>query len=394
MPEAVLLSAARTPIGRFQGGLAKLSAPQLGGAAGAAAVSRAGVDPSIVDLCIMGNVLGAGLGQNPGRQAGMKGGLPPSVGGLTINKVCGSGLQAVMLATQMIKCGDADVVVAGGMESMSNAPYLLPEARTGARLGHSRMIDSLVHDGLWCPFCDWHMGLAAEHIATAHGVSRADMDVYAAESQRRAAAAQAGGFFDREIVSVDVPGEKRGEVLKIFKDEGIRADSTAEKLGRLKPAFDPKGAVTAGNSSTINDGAAAVVVCSAEKAKALGRKPLARIVAYGSAGVEPKEIFYAPVPATEKVLAKAGWKLSDVDLFEYNEAFAAQVLADAKGLGLDNSRVNVRGGAIALGHPIGASGARVLVTLLHAMEDLGKRRGLASLCLGGGEAVAMAVERV
>ncbi len=310
-----------------------------------------------------------------------------------MNKVCGSGLQAVMLAAQMIRCGDAELLVAGGMESMSNAPYLLPDARAGVRLGHARMVDSLVHDGLWCPFCDWHMGMAAEHIAKAHGISREEMDRYAAESHRRAAVAQASGAFDREIVPVEVPGEKKGEVLRIVRDEGIRTDSSVEKLGRLKPAFTPEGTVTPGNSSTINDGAAALVVASAARAKALGKKPLARIVAYGSAGVEPREIFYAPVPATEKVLAKAGLKPSDIDLFEYNEAFAAQVLADVKGLGLDPAKVNVRGGAIALGHPIGASGARVLATLLHAMEDLGRRRGLAGLCLGGGEAVVMIVER-
>lgn len=393
MTDAFILSAARTPIGRFQGAFAALKAPELGAAAVRAAVARAKVDPAKVELCIMGNVLPAGLGQNPARQAGMKAGLPPTTGGLTVNKVCGSGLQAVMLAAQMVRCGDAEVVVAGGMESMTNAPYLLPDARAGSRLGHSRLVDSLVHDGLWCPFCDWHMGMAAEHIAKVHGVTRAEMDAYAAESHRRAAAAQTAGAFDREIVPVEVPGEKRGETLKILKDEGVRADSTAEKLGKLKPAFDKEGQVTAGNASTINDGAAAVVVVSEAAAKALGGKPLARIVAHGFAGVEPKEIFYAPVPATQKVLAKAGLKLSDIDLFEYNEAFAAQVLADAKGLGLDPAKVNVRGGAIALGHPIGASGCRVLVTLLHAMEDLGKRRGLAGLCLGGGEAVAMVVER-
>ncbi len=389
MPEAVILSAARTPIGRFQGGLASKPAPQLGAVAVRAAVSRAGVEPALVELCIMGNVLPAGLGQNPARQAGMGAGLPATTGGLTVNKVCGSGLQAVMLAAQAIRCGDAGLMAAGGMESMTNAPYLLPDARAGSRLGHSRMLDSLVHDGLWCPFCDWHMGMAAEHIAKAHGVTRAQMDAYAAESHRRAAAAD----FSREIVPVEVPGEKRGEKALFSKDEGIRADSTAEKLAKLKPAFDQSGAVTAGNASTINDGAAAVVVASAEKAKALGKKPLARIIAYGSAGVEPKEIFYAPVHATQVVLKKAGLQLSDIDLFEYNEAFAAQVLADGKGLGLDMAKVNVRGGAIALGHPLGASGARVLVTLLHAMEDLGKRRGLAGLCLGGGEAVAMVVER-
>ena len=385
MAEAFILSAARTPIGRFQGALASKTAPQLGAVAVRSAVSRAGVDPKDVQLCILGNVLAAGLGQNPARQAGMGGGLPAATGGLTVNKVCGSGLQAVMLAAQAIRAGDGELFVAGGMESMSNAPYLMPDARSGARLGHAKLVDSLVHDGLWCPFCDWHMGMAAEHIASAHGVTRGDMDAYAAESHRRAAAAD----FSREIVSVEVPGEKRGETLKISKDEGIRADSTTEKLGKLKPAFKPDGSVTAGNASTINDGAAALVVGSSS----LGKKPIARIVAYGSAGVEPKEIFFAPVPATQAVLQKAGLKLTDIDLFEFNEAFAAQVLADGKGLGLDLSKVNVRGGAIALGHPIGASGARVLVTLLHAMEDLGKKRGLAGLCLGGGEAVAMVVER-
>lgn len=376
MPEAWIVSAARTPIGRFRGAFAAKTAVDLGGTAVREAVARSRRSPEGFDLCIMGNVLGAGLGQNPARQAWVKAGLPHTVGGLTVNKVCGSGLQAVMLAAQAVRAGEGALFAAGGMESMTNAPYLVPSAREGARLGHAKLVDSLVHDGLWCPFCDWHMGLAAEHIAGSRGVSREAMDRCAAESHRKAAAAR--GAFAREIAAVD----------GVDRDEGIREDTTFEKLSALKPVFDPKGgSVTAGNASSINDGAAAVVVAAEPKGA------MARIVAYGSAAVAPKEIFWAPVPATERVLKLSGLKLSDIDLFEYNEAFAAQALADAAGIGVDPAKVNVRGGAIALGHPIGASGARVLVTLLHAMEDLGKRRGLACLCLGGGEAVAMIVER-
>jgi acetyl-CoA C-acetyltransferase len=392
MADAFLLSAARTPIGKFLGALADVPAPQLGAAAAAEALRRARVPAERVDEVIMGNVIQAGVGQNPARQAALKAGLPDTIAAFTVNKVCGSGLKAVMLAAQAIRAGDAEVVVAGGMESMSRAPYLLPGARTGWKFGDQKAVDAMVHDGLWCAFECWHMGEAAEHIAAKCGVSRAEQDRFAAQSQRRAAAAQEKGAFAAEIVPVTVGSGPRARI--VARDEGVRADTTAESLAKLKPAFREGGTVTAGNASTLSDGGAAVVVASARAAERLGTKPLARVVAYATSGVAPKDIFIAPVLAVRQVLDRAGLRPGDIDLFELNEAFAAQMLACGKELGLDEGRVNVNGGAIALGHPIGASGARVLVTLLDALEQRGLRRGLASLCLGGGNAVAMVVERV
>jgi acetyl-CoA C-acetyltransferase len=354
------------------------------------AACRAGVPADRVDEVIMGNVLQAGVGQNPARQAALKAGLPESIAAFTVNKVCGSGLKAVMLAAQAVKAGDAEVVLAGGMESMSQAPYLLFGARTGWKYGDQKVVDAMIHDGLWCAFEGWHMGEAAEHIAARCAVSRADQDRFAAQSQQRAAAAWERGAFGAEIVPVTVG---RGARAKTFsRDEGLRPDTTAEGLAKLKVAFRENGCVTAGNSSTLSDGAAALVVAGARALGRLGHKPLARIVAYATSGVAPRDIFIAPVAAVRQVLERAKLTLMDIDLFELNEAFAAQMLACGKELNLDESRVNVNGGAIALGHPIGASGARVLVTLLYAMEARGARRGLAALCLGGGNTVAMVVE--
>jgi acetyl-CoA C-acetyltransferase len=389
--DVFLLSAVRTPIGKFLGGLAEVPAPKLGAVAVAEAIKRAGVAPERVDEVVMGNVVQAGVGQAPARQAALFAGLPDTIAAYAVNKVCGSGLKAVMLAAQSIKAGDCDVVVAGGMESMSLAPHLLPNSRTGYKYGHQRVIDALVHDGLWCAFENWPMGEAAEHIAAKCDVSRADQDRFAAQSHRRAAAAWANGAFAKEVVPVTVPGRKP---VVIEKDEGIRPDSTPETLAKLKPSFHPNGTVTAGNASQLSDGAAAVVVASAAAAEKIGTKPLARIVAYATSGVHPKDIFIAPVPAVRAVLGKAKLTLKDIDLVELNEAFAAQMLACGKELGLDEAMVNVNGGAVALGHPIGASGARVLATLVHALHARGLKRGLASLCLGGGNAVAMVIERV
>jgi acetyl-CoA C-acetyltransferase len=392
MADAFLLSAVRTPIGKFLGGLAELSAPQLGAIAIAEALKRAKASPGLVDEVIVGNVLQAGLGQNPARQAALKAGLPETIAAVTINKVCGSGLKAVMLAAQAIRAGDAELTVAAGQESMSRAPHLLFGTRTGWKYGDQKAVDSMIHDGLWCAFEDWHMGEAAEHIAAKHGISRADQDRFSAQSHQRAAAAWESGAFNREICPVTVGAGAKAKIVS--RDESMRPETTAEGLAKLKPAFRADGTVTAGNASTLSDGAAAVVVGSARAAEKLGVKPLARIVAYAASGVAPKDIFIAPVLAVRSVLEKAKLTLADIDLFELNEAFAAQMLADAKELKLDEARVNVNGGAIALGHPIGASGTRVLVTLLSAMEQRGAKRGLASLCLGGGNAVAMIAERV
>jgi len=391
MTEAFILSAARTPIGKYLGGLAEVPAVQLGAAAVAEALRRAGAPKERVDEVIMGNVLQAGVGQNPARQAALKAGLPDTIAAYTVNKVCGSGLKAVMCAAQAIRAGDADLIVAGGMESMSRAPYLLFGARTGWKYGDQKAVDAMIHDGLWCAFEDWHMGEAAEHIAGTCAVTRADQDRFSAQSHQRAAAAWERGAFNAEVVPVTVGSGPKAKTVS--RDEGIRPDTTAEGLAKLKSAFREGGTVTAGNASMISDGAAAVVVGSGRAAERLGTKPLARIVAYATSGVAPKEIFIAPVAAVRQVLEKTGMALKEIDLFELNEAFAAQMLACGKGLGLDESKVNVNGGAIALGHPIGASGARVLVTLLHALEQRGLKRGLASLCLGGGNAVAMVVER-
>jgi acetyl-CoA C-acetyltransferase len=391
MPDAFLLAAARTPIGKFLGGLADVSAPELGTIALKAALERAKVPPGKVDEVIFGNVLQAGLGQNTARQSALKAGLPETIAAYTVNKVCGSGLKAVMLAAQAIRVGDAELVAAGGMESMSRAPHLLFGARTGWKYGDQKVVDSIVHDGLWCPFENWAMGEAAEHIANKCGITRQEMDAFAVESHQRAAAAWQAKAFDEEVVPVTVGRGDRAETVS--RDEGIRADSACEGLGKLKPAFKADGCVTAGNASQLSDGAAAVIVGTPRAAEQLGVKPMARIVAYATSGVHPKDIFIAPVAAVRQVLEKAKLGLKDIDLFELNEAFAAQMLACNKDLGIDPVRINVHGGAIALGHPIGASGARVLTTLVYAMKKHGCRRGLASLCLGGGNAVAMIVER-
>ncbi len=392
MSEAFLLSGARTPIGKYLGAFVDVPAPQLGARAVAEAVRRAGVPADRVEEVIFGNVIQAGLGQNPARQAALQAGLPDTVAALTVNKVCGSGLKAVMLAAQAIRAGDADLIVAGGMENMSRAPYLLFGARTGWKYGDQKTVDAMIHDGLWCAFECWHMGEAAEHIAERYGVSRARQDRLAVESHQRAAAAWERDAFSAEVVPVTVGTGTRAKTLT--RDEGFRPDTTLEAMARLRTAFREGGTVTAGNSSMLSDGAAALVVGSGRAAERLGRKPLARIVAYATSGVAPKDIFIAPVYAVRTVLDKVGLTQKDIDLFEINEAFAAQVIACLDELGLDSSRVNVNGGSIALGHPIGASGARVLVTLLHALEQRGLRRGLATLCLGGGNAVAMLIERV
>ncbi|HEY7312172.1 MAG TPA: acetyl-CoA C-acetyltransferase [Gemmataceae bacterium] len=391
MADAFLLSAARTPIGKYLGSLADVPAPQLGAVAISEALRRARATPDRIDEVILGNVLQAGVGQNPARQAALKAGLPDRIAAFTVNKVCGSGLKAVMVAAQAIRAGDADLLVAGGIESMSRAPYLLFGARSGWKYGDQKAVDAMIHDGLWCAFEGWHMGEAAEHIAGKCGVSRAEQDRFSAQSQQRAGAAWDKGAFNAEIVPVTVGAGAKAKVVS--RDEGMRPETTAEGLAKLKPAFREGGTVTAGNASTLSDGGAAVVVASARAADRLGTKPLARIIAYSTSGVAPKDIFIAPVLAVRQVLEKAKLRLEDIDLFELNEAFAAQMLACGKELKLDEAKVNVNGGAIALGHPIGASGARVLVTLLYALEQRGLKRGLASLCLGGGNAVAMVIER-
>jgi acetyl-CoA C-acetyltransferase len=393
MAEAVIVSAVRVPTGKFLGTLKDFPAPALGAMVVREAVARAGIDPAAVDECIMGNVVSAGAGQAPARQAALKGGLGEHVAALTINKVCGSGLKAVMLAQQGILTGDIEIAVAGGMESMSSAPYLLPRVREGLRMGHGQVIDSMIHDGLWCPFENWHMGHAGETVADTYKVSRDDQDQYSVESHRKAAAAQASGAFTDEILPVPIP-QKKGNPLVFDTDESVRADTTAEALRALKPAFKKDGSVTAGNAPPVNDGAAALVVMSAERAQALGATPMARIVAQATSGLAPKMLLMTPVEATRKVLKKAGWALQDVDLIELNEAFAVQAVAVMRELGVDPARVNVNGGAVALGHPIGASGARILTTLLYALRARGGKRGVATLCLGGGNGVALAVELV
>ena len=389
--DAYILSAARTPIGKFLGDLSDLPAPRLGAVAVAAAIHRAGVAPDQVDEVILGNVVQAGVGQAPARQAALFAGLPDTIAAYTVNKVCGSGLKAVMLAAQAIKAGDARIVVAGGMESMSNTPFLLPGVRKGYKYGDQKTVDALVHDGLWCPFENCAMGDSADYIAAKYAVSRADQDRFSAQSHRRAAAAWDRSDFAAEVVPVTVGTGAKARTVS--RDEGIRADSTPDGLARLRPAFKPDGTVTAGNASQLSDGAAALVVASQVAADQFGTKPLARVVAYATSGVPPKDIFIAPVSAVRMVLEKAKLVMGDIDLFELNEAFAAQMLACGKELGLDEAKVNVNGGAIALGHPIGASGARALTTLVYALQTRGLRYGLASLCLGGGNAVAMIVER-
>ena len=392
--EAVILSAARTPIGKFQGALSNIPAPQLGAIAVKAAVERAKIDPREIEEIIMGNVVQAGEGQAPARQSGIFGGIPATVSATTINKVCGSGLKAAMMSAQAIRAGDADLFVAGGFESMSRAPYLVSGRMGELKFGNTQMTDALLNDGLWDPFENWGMGNAAEFIADEYEVTREAMDRFSLRSHEKAVAAQETGKFRAEIVPVPIPGRK-GEVTVVSMDEGPRKDTSLESLAKLKPAFKPDGKVTAGNASSMNDGASALVIASRGYAEKNRLAPLARIVGYAQAALEPKFLFAAPAHAIPKLLRKVGWTLDDVDLIELNEAFAAQVLADGYALANDGwnwDKVNVNGGAIALGHPLGASGARVLTTLLYALKDRGLHRGIASLCLGGGEAVAMAVE--
>ncbi len=393
MENTVVLSAVRTPVGKFLGGLSPVAATKLGAVAVRAAVERAGIDPNTVDEIIMGNVLPAGLGQNPARQAGLYGGLNNRVAAMTINKVCGSGLKSVALADQAIRLGEAEVEVAGGMESMSNAPYLLKGARTGFRLGHGQAIDSMIYDGLWDIYEDFHMGVTGELVAERYKISREEQDKFAFESHQKAVRAMNAGYFDSQIVAVEVPA-KKGQTVSITKDESPRADTSIEALAKLKPAFKKDGTVTAGNAPGTNDGAAALVLTSEKNAAKLGKKPIARVVAQATSGVEPKWVMMAPVEAVEKLLKKTGWdRDKDVDLIELNEAFSVQALAVIRELKLNPEKTNVNGGAVALGHPIGASGARILVTLLHEMERRNAKRGIAALCLGGGNAVALAVER-
>jgi acetyl-CoA C-acetyltransferase len=386
-----ILSGARLPIGRFLGGLSGLSAPELGARAASAAIERAGVDPAGIDEVLLGNVVQAGVGQAPARQAALKAGLPDAVPATTINKVCGSGLKTVMLASQAIRAGDGDLFLAGGMESMSNAPHLLRGARRGVRLGNAELVDAVVHDGLWCAHGDEHMGACAERIAECFKVGREEQDRFALESHRKAVAAIESGAFRDELVPVELPGP-RGSTTVVDRDEGPRADTSLEALAALKPAFRPGGCVTAGNAPGLSDGAAALVVASGRASARLGRKPLARVVGQAQAAREPGMLFAAPPLAIRRLLELVGWRLDDVDLIELNEAFSAQVLANHRELGWDWAKFNVNGGAVALGHPIGASGARVLVGLIYALRARGGGRGIASLCLGGGGAVAMAVE--
>ena len=393
MRESVIVSAVRTPTGKFLGALKGFTATQLGALAVAEAVRRAGIDPRILDECIMGNVVSAGLGQNPARQAALNGGLPDHVAALTINKVCGSGLKAVMLADQGIKVGDIDVAVAGGMESMSNCPYLLPRVRDGLRMGNGEVIDAMIGDGLWCAFEQCHMGHSGEVVAEHYKVGRAAQDAYAARSHQKAARATDEGAFTDEILPITIP-QKKGDPIVIDRDEAIRADTTVDSLAALKPAFKKDGSVTAGNAPGVNDGASALVVMASDRAKALGLSPLARIVAQATSGLAPKFVLMTPVEAVRRVAAKAGWTLEDVDLFELNEAFAVQAVAVLHELGINPDKVNVNGGAVALGHAIGSSGGRVLTTLLYALKRRHLKRGIATLCLGGGNGVALAVERL
>jgi acetyl-CoA C-acetyltransferase len=393
MRDVVIVSAVRTPIGKLLGSLKEFSAPQLGAIVVREAVRRAGIDPAAVDECIMGNVVSAGEGQNPARQAALNGGLSEHVAAMTINKVCGSGLKAVMLASQAVQAGDVDIAVAGGMESMSNTPYLLSRVREGLRMGNATLVDSMIQDGLWCAFEQCHMGMAGEHVAEHFKVGREDQDRFAAESHRRAAHATREGWFTDEIVAVEIP-QRKGAPVSFERDESIREDTTPAVLAGLKPAFKKDGTVTAGNAPGVNDGASALVVMGADKAQALGVKPFARIVAQATSGLAPILVVMTPIEAVRKVTKKANWNLADVDLFEINEAFSVQMVAVLRELGIDPAKVNVNGGAVALGHPIGASGARVLTTLLYALKRRGLKRGIASLCLGGGNGVALAVELV
>ncbi|MGZ4820912.1 MAG: acetyl-CoA C-acetyltransferase [Terriglobales bacterium] len=392
--DVVIISGVRTPIGKFQGSLSELSAPKLGAIVVREAVKRAGItDLQLVNECIMGNVVQAGLGQNPARQAALLGGLPPQVGAMTVNKVCGSGLKSVALAAQAIQTGNSEVVVAGGMESMTNAPYLLPNARKGFRLGNVTMVDSMIHDGLWDAYEDYHMGNTGENVAEKYHITREEQDEFAVSSHRRAVSAIKECRFKAQIVPVEVPGKKKGETVLFEKDEGPREDTTAEALRALKPAFKKDGTVTAGNAPGVNDGAAALVVASARTAARLGAKPMARIVAQATSGVDPKWVMMAPVDAIRQLWKKTGWDKDEVDLYEINEAFSVAAIAVTRELGLNLDKVNVNGGAVALGHPIGASGARILVTLLYEMIRRDVKKGIAALCLGGGNAVGLAIER-
>jgi len=392
--DVVIISGCRTAVGKFQGSLSDFSAPQLGAIVVREAVKRAGIAPAEIDECIMGNVVSAGLGQNPARQAAIFGGLSPATGAMTINKVCGSGLKSVALAAQAVQTGNSSIVVAGGMESMTNAPYLLPQARKGYRLGNAQIVDSMVHDGLWDIYNDYHMGITGENVAEKYGITREEQDQFALSSHRKALSAMKECRLKSQIVAVEIPAKKKGAAPTIFdKDESPREDTTIEVLRSLKPAFKKDGTVTAGNAPGVNDGAAALVVTSAKRAGGLGATPMVRIVAQATSGVEPKWVMMAPVGAVRAIWEKTGWKNEDVDLYELNEAFSVQVLGVMRELNLNPERVNVNGGAVAIGHPIGASGARVLVTLIYEMIRRDVRRGIAALCLGGGNAVAMAVER-
>ncbi len=394
MEDVVIVSAVRTPVGKFQGSLADLSATQLGALVVREAVKRAGIDPAQVDECIMGNVVSAGLGQNPARQAALYGGLPPEVSAMTINKVCGSGLKAVGLAAQAIQTGNSEIVVAGGMESMSNAPYLLPQGRNGFRMGDAKVVDSMIHDGLWDVFNNYHMGMTGENVAEKHHISREEQDQYALKSHQKATAAHKQGRFAKEILPVEVPAKKKGQAPTVLdRDESVREDASIEALRALKPAFKKDGTVTAGNAPGVNDGAAALVVMSATKAKQLGLEPMVHIRAQATSGVDPKWVMLAPVIGVQRIWKKTGWKPEEVDLYELNEAFAVQAIGVLKELGLGHENVNVNGGAVAIGHPIGASGARVLTTLIYEMMRSNAKKGIAALCLGGGNSVAMAVER-
>jgi len=391
MEDAVIVSAVRTPVGTMGGVFTDVPATRLGAIAVEEAIRRAGIDAATVDEVLMGNVLQAGLGQNPARQAALGAGMDTGIPTMTVNKVCGSGLKTVALAAQAIRCGDAEVIVAGGMENMSRAPYLVENARYGYRLGNGQLVDEMIRDGLWCAFDDCHMGVTAENVAKEYEVSREDQDGFSAASQRKAGAALASGRFKDEIVPV--PVQRKKETVLVDTDEHPRPDTTAEILAKLRPAFDKEGSVTAGNASGINDGAAAVVVMSASRAKELGLKPLARIRAYASAGVEPRVMGIGPIPASRRAMEKAGVSVKDIDLFELNEAFAAQSVAVGRELAVPDDKLNVNGGAIALGHPIGASGTRILVTLLHEMQKRDAELGLAGMCIGGGQGIAMVVER-
>ncbi|HEX3435584.1 MAG TPA: acetyl-CoA C-acetyltransferase [Pseudacidobacterium sp.] len=394
MEDVVIVSGVRTPVGKFQGSLSDITATQLGAIAVREAVMRAKLDPAQIDECIMGNVVSAGLGQNPARQAALHGGLASSVAALTINKVCGSGLKAVALAAQAIQTGNSEIVVAGGMESMTNAPYLLPQGRSGFRMGNATAVDSMVHDGLWDAFNNYHMGQTAENVAEKYKITREEQDEYALNSHRKAAAAWKECRFSSQVVPIEIPAKKKGQAATLFeRDESIREDASIEALRALKPAFKKDGTVTAGNAPGVNDAAAALVVMSAAKAKLLGLKPMVHIRAQATSGVDPQWVMMAPVTGVQKVLTKAGWTADSVDLLELNEAFAVQAIAVTRELGIPFEKVNVNGGAVAIGHPIGASGARVLVTLIYEMIRRDVHRGVAALCLGGGNSVALAVER-